>query len=684
MKNGIYRRLAWSGITKNRKLYIPYILTCAGSVMMCYIISFLSTSSTFAYIKGGETVQSFLGMGFGVMAVFSAVFLFYTNSFLIRRRKKEFGLYNILGLGKRHIAKVMFLETLIIVTITVSGGLFFGILFSKFAELFMVKLLNGKAEYTFSIGISSVIETLILFAVIFFLLFLNTMRQIHLTNPIQLLKSEHTGEKPPKANWFGAILGAVLLGIAYYLAVTIQDPVTALAFFFLAVVMVILATYLLFIAGSVTLCRILQKNKRYYYKTNHFVSVSSMVYRMKRNGAGLASICILCTMVLVMVSSTVCLYTGAEDSLRNRYPRNINLDVLMNENEFFSDEQTEQAKQLINEVLKENGSQQKSVLEYRTLAFGGMVNGNKIYLDPDAYNSSINMSDIYQVFIVSVDDYNRLMDKNETLSPGEAIIYVTKKVKFSENTVQLGDGEPIKIVSQADSFADNSVDSMQIFPTMYLFVPDLDAVYQSLKSYTLESTSESIASLHWYYGFDLSCNDETQINIQDRISEKIDLMKQNMGENSLFHFSIEGVAKERADFYAIYSGLFFLGIFLGSVFIFAAVLIIYYKQVSEGYEDESRFGIMQKLGMTKKEIKKSINSQILTVFFLPLLTAGVHLAFAFPLISKILLTLGFKNTPLLILTTAACYMVFAVLYMIIYRLTSKSYLTIVSSMKSDI
>ena len=577
MKNGIYRKLAWTGITKNSKLYIPYILTCAGSVMMCYIISFLSVSPTFASVKGGETVQSFLQMGFSVMAVFSLIFLFYTNSFLTRRRKKEFGLYNILGLGKKHLAKVMLIETLIIAGITVSGGLFFGILLSKFAELFMVEILNGNITYTFSVDISSAVKTLVLFLVIFLLLFLNTMRQIHLTNPIQLLNSEHTGEKPPKANWIAAILGTVILAAAYYMAVTIDNPVAAISFFFLAVVMVIVATYLLFIAGSVTLCRILQKNKRYYYKTNHFVSVSSMVYRMKRNGAGLASICILCTMVLVMVSSTVCLYIGAEDSLRNRYPRNINLDVLVNESEFFSDEQTVQAKQLINEVVEENNSEQKSVLEYRTLAFAGMLNGNKIDLDPEAYNTSINMSDIYQVFIVSVSDYNRLMNKNETVSSQEAILYVTKDVEYINSTIQIGECDALKVIKQVDDFADNGVDSMQIFPTMYLFVSDIDTIFQPLKPYAEKNGGEGLLSLHWYYGFDLSCNDETQINIQDQISEKIDLMKQNMGENSLFHFSIEGVAKERADFYGIYAGLFFLGIFLGSVFIFAAVLIIYYK-----------------------------------------------------------------------------------------------------------
>lgn len=683
MKKGFYRTLAWSGIKNNRKLYLPYILTCMGTVMMCYIICFLGISPTFAAIRGGDTVQSFLGMGFGVMAVFSLIFLFYTNSFLIRRRKKEFGLYNILGLGKRHLAKVMFLETLMIAGMTILGGLFFGILLSKFSELFMIKILGGTAAYTFTIEIDAIKNTVLLFLGIFLLVFLNTLRQIHLTNPIQLLHSEQTGEKPPKANWIVAILGLLLLGGAYYLAVSIQDPVTAIMTFFIAVIMVILATYLLFIAGSVTLCRILQKNKRYYYKTNHFVSVSSMVYRMKRNGAGLASICILCTMVLVMVSSTTCLYVGAEDSLRNRYPRNINVDVLMNETEFFDDTNTEKTKNRIQTVLDEYKAEPEGVLEYRTAAFGGVIEGNQINLDSEKLNSTINMENIWQIFIVSVSDYNQLMNKNETLSPGEAIVYTTKEMTYEEDTIQIGDCDPIKIAGRADEFADNSVDSMQIFPRMYLFVPDVGEVIEPLKNLTWGNNNSPLVSLHWYYGFDLSCEDDTQIQIQDQIYDQMDELKSGMDESSYFHFTIEGVAKERADFYGIYAGLFFLGIFLGIVFVFAAVLIIYYKQVSEGYEDQSRFDIMQKVGMTKKEIRKSINSQILTVFFLPLITAGLHLGFAFPLIKKLLLIFGLTNTSLLIITTVSCYLVFALFYMFVYRATSRSYFNIVSGMRSE-
>lgn len=683
MKKGIYRKLALSGIRKNSRLYLPYILTCAGTVMMCYIISFLSQSSEFGKIPGGNTVQSFLSVGIGVMAVFSLIFLFYTNSFLIRRRKKEFGLYNILGLGKRNLAAVLAAETFIVALVSIAGGLLSGILFSKLAELCLVRILGGSAKFTFTVSYTSVVMTAIQFAGIFLVIYLYTLLQIRLTDPIHLLKSENTGEKPPKANWFAAAAGILILGAAYYLALSVEDPVTAITVFFFAVVMVIVATYLLFISGSVTLCRLLQKNKRYYYKTNHFVSVSSMAYRMKRNGAGLASICILCTMVLVMISSTVCLYAGKEDSLRQRYPRNINLDAVVSGTELLDGPQTERVKQVIGEITEENGTSPQNILEYGCAAFGGVIEGEKIIYDSSVYENRLDkMDEIWQIFVVSLDDYNRLMGQNETLSSGETLIYTTKDVSYDNNTIRIGDGETLTVKKRVNDFADNGVDSMQIFPTLYLFVPDFAAVVNPIAGVRSDDDIE-LVSLHWYYGFDLSCDDETQIKIQNRITEKTAELEKNEEEFSYFHMITEGVAKERAEFYGVYGGLFFLGILLGLVFISAAVLIIYYKQISEGYEDQSRFDIMRKVGMTKREIQKSINSQVLTVFFMPLIASGIHLAFAFPIIRKMLMIFGLINLPFLIMTTVACFLVFAAFYLVVYRATSRSYYRLVSGMRND-
>ena len=678
MKNGLYTKLAWTGIQKNRKLYLPYMLTCIGMVMMCYIVSFLKYSPVFGSLPGGDTVQAFLNMGFGVMCVFSLLFLFYTNSFLIRRRKIEFGLYNILGMGKKNLALVLGIETLLIALITLAAGLFCGILFSKLAELGIVKILGGTADFSFHIDLQSIRDTLLLFVVIYTLLYLNTLRQLHLTNPIELLHSENAGEKPPKGNALVAIFGAVLLIAAYVLAVSIEDPIAAMIWFFVAVIMVILATYLLFISGSVTICRLLQKNKKYYYKTNHFISVSSMRYRMKRNGAGLASICILCTMVLVMVSSTVCLYIGKEDSLRMRYPRNYNLNVSVESLDMLHGEPVRQSLDALNSICENHGYAPTNVLSYPTAAFAGLIQNDRILLEvPESVDQLMDIENLWQFFIISLEDYNRLMGASETLADDEVMVYTTKDQTYDAPTLTIGTGEPLKVKKQAESFVDNGVDAMQVIASLYIIVPDFDAAV------TAFSEQQTPAELNYIYAFDLSCSDDTQIALQQEMDAALSEIETQAGEGSGFNLLLEGVASERSFFYGMYGGLFFLGILLGIVFIFAAVLIIYYKQVSEGYEDQSRFEIMQKVGMTGREIRRSINSQILTVFFLPLIMAGVHLGFAFPLIRKLLLIFSLTNFKLLILVTVCCYLIFALFYVLVYRATSRAYYSIVSAGERD-
>lgn len=678
MKNGLYTKLAWTGIQKNRKLYLPYMLTCIGMVMMCYIVSFLKYSPVFGSLPGGDTVQAFLNMGFGVMCVFSLLFLFYTNSFLIRRRKKEFGLYNILGMGKKNLALVLGIETLLIALITLAAGLFCGILFSKLAELGIVKILGGTADFSFHIDLQSIRDTLLLFVVIYTLLYLNTLRQLHLTNPIELLHSENAGEKPPKGNALVAIFGAVLLIAAYVLAVSIEDPIAAMIWFFVAVIMVIIATYLLFISGSVTICRLLQKNKKYYYKTNHFISVSSMRYRMKRNGAGLASICILCTMVLVMVSSTVCLYIGKEDSLRMRYPRNYNLNVSVESLDMLHGEPVRQSLDALDSICENHGYAPTNVLSYPTAAFAGLIQNDRILLEvPESVNQLMDIENLWQFFIISLEDYNRLMGASETLAEDEVMVYVTKDQTYDAPTLTIGTGEPLQVKKQAESFVDNGVDAMQVIASLYIIVPDFDAAV------TAFSEQQTPAELNYIYAFDLSCSDDAQIALQQEMDAALSEIETQAGEGSGFSLLLEGVASERSFFYGMYGGLFFLGILLGIVFIFAAVLIIYYKQVSEGYEDQSRFEIMQKVGMTRREIRRSINSQVLTVFFLPLIMAGVHLGFAFPLIRKLLLIFSLTNFKLLILVTVCCYLIFALFYVLVYRATSRAYYSIVSAGERD-
>ena len=681
MSKGFYSKLAWNGIRKNKKFYTPYILTCIGMIMMYYIVSFLSVSPQVTNMSGGDTIQVMLSLGGGVISVFSILFLFYTNSFLMRRRKKEFGLYNILGMGKGNLARILLWETLIVTVLSLGIGLLCGIILSKVAELGMLNILSLEVSFAFQIEIQAVYQTIVLFLVIFALILLNSLRQIHLTNPIELLHSETVGEKPPKANWVLAVLGLFLLGGAYWLAVSIQDPLSAFIWFFVAVIMVIIGTYFLFIAGSVSFCKLLQKNKRYYYKTHHFISVSSMVYLMKRNGAGLASICILCTMVLVMVSSTTCLYIGTEDSLRTRYPRNINLDTTLQAFNEADEVQMDKIRQISADVVSEYGQEMSQVLDYRVAGLVGYLNEDQIILDESRLTEFHwdGYSDVWQIYVVPLEDYNRLMGQSETLEADEVLIYTTKMGEYTTDTITFEDGNPMRVKKVVDDFADNGVDAMQVIPSLYIFVSDFQKVVEPLLG--MENLTSGIVSLHWFYGFDLNCEDEKQIEIMDELGRRIDLLEIESGEGAPIT-SYEAVAKERTSFYGLYGGLFFLGVLLGIVFLFAAVLIIYYKQISEGYEDQSRFEIMQKVGMNRREIKKSINSQILTVFFLPLLTAGVHLCFAFPLIYKLLALFSLTNLSLLILVTVICYLIFSLFYVVIYRVTSHAYYSIVSGIRS--
>lgn len=673
MKKGIYSRLALTGIKKNKKLYIPYILTCIGMVMMFYIITFLSSSDMMMNYPGGETMRGILGFGVYVIGFFAVIFLFYTNSFLVRRRKKEFGLYNILGMGKRNIARVMLWETLFIGAFSIAVGMALGVLFSKLAELVMVNIMSMDVTFGVTIDYKAIYYTVVLFAVIFFLILLNSLRQVHLSNPIALLHSENAGEKPPKANWFFAVLGVLILGCAYYLAVTIKDPVTTLAAFFFAVIMVIVATYLIFISGSVAFCKILQKKKNYYYKTNHFVSVSSMSYRMKRNGAGLASICILCTMVLVMISSTVCLYLGKEDSLRERYPRNINVTMTSQiYSDLISQDADDVAKRTF-EAAENMGYTPVNAIDYTMLSFVSYMRDGEIVLDEDENGFNYVSGDLWKIFIVSLDDYNRLTGSQENLDEDEVMIYTSKDMDYNYDVLKIKGQEPLDIKKVVTDFENNGVDTMQIIPALYIFVPDLEVQVQKIS----EQSQDALGNINRFVGYDLEATDQQQTDVFSEIYDWLRTSQVNSADGSMYVY-VEGSANEKLEFFGIYGGLFFLGIILGIVFIFAAVLIMYYKQVSEGYEDQSRFEIMQKVGMTKREIKKSINSQMLTVFFMPLIAAGVHLAFAFPMIYKMLILLGLVNKVFLIMVTVGCFLLFALLYMLVYKITSRAYYSIVS------
>ena len=673
MKLGFYPRLAWSGIVKNKRLYVPYILSASGVAAVFYIMFYLASGSFLDGMVGGSTAAQTLSLGVYVIVVFALIFLFYCNSFLVRRRYKEFGLYSILGMNKRNITRVLIWETLFCALLSLAGGIVVGAILSKLAEMLMAHFLGGTADYALHISLPAIEYMFIFFGVIFALILLNSIIRVMRMTATELVRSENYGEKPVKANPVLGIAGMILLGAAYWLAVSIDQPVKALMTFFAAVIMVIIGTYLIFIAGSVMLCRALQKNKRYYYKPNHFVSVASMTYRMKRNGAGLASICILATMVLVMISSTSCLYFGMLDTTNARYPRDIDVTVGYTHTADASVMSEKKIGTLRDKLVSALGdTERKNVLDFRQAVVTGVFKDGVVDISESYGGGGLQDANVR---LVPLSDYNRTAGTNETLGEGEAIVHALR-CDYDLKTVSLGDALTFTVKKTVDTMPlVNGSDAADVVPTVTLVVADFDKSVDAL----LAAAEVGAVRMQWHYDFDCSDDVDEQEKVKNMISDAAESGELSPEEHESWSYLVyDSRAAERAYFAGTFGGLFFLGILLSAVFICAAVLIIYYKQLSEGYEDAHRFEIMQKVGMTKQEIRRSINSQLLTVFFLPLIFAGLHLSFAFPFIRKILYLFSFYNTSFLIWTTVISFCVFALIYAAVYKKTSNTYYKIVT------
>ena len=670
MKRGLYFRLAATGMSKNKKFYFPYIFTCFCMVMMYYIIQFLRISDDFRTMRGGESMQMILEMGTPVIAVFSWILLYYTNSFLIRRRQKEFGLYHILGMGKRELVKILIWENLMTAVISIAGGLLGGILFSKLAELAAVRIVGNHLGYKMTIEPKAIYYTVSLFLAIFAVILLRMLIFIFRTKPVDMLKSETAGEKPPKANWILAIVGLIILAGAYWIAVSIEEPMEAMLWFMVAVLMVIVATYLLFIAGSVAFCRLMQKKKNYYYKTRHFVSISSMVYRMKRNGAGLASICILSTMVLVMVSSTVCLYASIEGNLAKGYPQQFSFEMASGSSLEDKDRE-EKLKETVGQTINENKIKLKETKEYHILSTACVKTDEGIKFEHENIKS---LDSLKMLYILTVADYNRLTGENLSLEKNELYVYLPDEA-YEKDTFQVEGCGNWKNKGTPDNQFICGDDVETLNSGVYLIVPD-EAVMDQFEAAQRAVYGENASSEKLCYAFDTDLSEEGQVSLVSELQNNISTLQLQDEQFPMVNVNARAVSK--SDYYALYGGLFFLGILLGSVFIFGMILIIYYKQITEGYEDQGRFSILMKVGMTRKEVRQSINSQVMTVFFLPLAMAGMHTAFSFPIIRKILKMFAMNDEKLLILVMICCYLAFAVFYAAVYLLTSREYYKIVS------
>lgn len=672
MRRGFYAKLAWAGIRSNKRLSLPYLYTCIGMVMMHFILDALSLSPLLDKMQAGTTLKMILGLGKWVLGFFALIFLFYTQSFLMRRRNKEFGLYNILGMSKKNINRIVVMESLIHSGIALVTGMLLGITLYKLAELGLMRILNMPPDYSLYIPKGSLQGTLFVFTGIFLLILLNSLRTVHKTNPLQLLHSEQMGEKPPRANWFFALAGTALLAGAYTIAVRIQSPVEALLMFFVAVIMVIAATYLLFTVGSVTLCRLLQRSKNFYYQKKHFVSVSSMSFRMKRSGAGLASICILSTVVLVMLTGCLSLYIGAKDAIINKYPKQITMQIEAPYNQILAQETLSSLHKIVDETL--NGKHPEQVIEYQYASLLGITENSIRLTDVHAGESLSIPTDAAGAYILPLEDYNRIAGETHKLDPGEALVGGKGMELDLDSSLQLADGMPVRIIGQPDWLIDHNLPlriSETLSSVLYIVIPDYDAYCHSLQPVN----SQSHLYTYWEYGFDIPMDIEEHEQLRQDMMDRLAVLY-NQGHIGTYGYFSQAIMDR--DFFTLYGGLFFIGILLSLVFILAAILIIYYKQISEGYEDCARFGIMQKVGMTHKDIRQSINSQVLTVFFAPLATAGLHLAFAFPMVWRMLQLFGLPNLRLVLAVAACAYLVFALCYILIYRFTSRAYFSIVS------
>ena len=618
-------------------------------------------------------LQTFLAFGGAVIAIFTVIFLFYTNSFLMRRRKKEFGLYNVLGMDKKNLSKILLWETMIMAIITITAGLLVGVLLSKGLQLLILRIFGGAVSLTFTIHKEIILNTVILFVGIFLLLLLHSLWQVARLSPMELMKSESEGEKPPKGNWFLALLGFVLLAVGYGISFRLTTPFTFYDFLFsaLAVVLVIMATYLLFIAGSVVFCRIMQKRKGYYYQTKHFISLSSMVYRMKKNGAGLATICVLSTMVLVILSATVCMFAGTDDVLNQQYPR----DMLVELRGTGDEQELKETIEMANGILAGQGVEPQNPFVHSYISlFAGFEEG-RLYME----ETSINMSNTSIVQITPLKNYNQGAKESATLNPGEILLY-SGNFDYTHPTISFSfeEEQTFVVKEKLNQFFDTRNDALYMMPVLHLIVGEED--FTSLESVLLPEKSGRgffIGYPETTYAFDVEVLPQKETEIQQTLEEKLN--PSIGGQNTNINVTVKGKAGGKADLFGLNGAIMVLGVFLAIAFSLGAVLTMYYKQVTEGYEDQKRYEILQKVGMTKKEIKKTINSQILITFFLPLVVAGIHLAAAFNLISKVLTLMGIINTALLIKVTVISFAAFALFYALVYRGTSKVYYQIVSN-----
>lgn len=725
MTRGFYTRLAWTGIQKNRQLYYPYFLSGIVMVMVFYIFHFLATSEVVHTLPGKAVLPYLFYIGEGAVGLFSIPFLFYTNASLIRKRKRELGLYNILGMNKRNIASVLFRETVISYGIVVVIGIFAGFLFSKIAELVLVNIMGRQVDYRIYVDWKGALVVLVVFAVIYLMILANALWQIHANNPIELLHSDSQGERPPKSRMFLTVLSFILIGAGYCAAADVTAVEYRLAQIFVTVVLLIAGTFLLFICAFVALCRILQNRKTYYYQTSHFVTISTMAYRMKRSGASLAAICVLVTLVLVACSFSVSFYAGSMEVLQRTYPYDLSVRVEIPPekigNELAEGTCTEGYRAGIDAIISSvmgsvqsdagQSAEQGSFMQAQAGVGGegcavyfanmlAMFVDGRLDLGRDMRDTwftpgsgqypgwTEGNEEIVWLHVLSLEAYNRLCGTTEKLGDDEVFV-ILEKGEYQADRIVLNDSGAGLNVNPAAKAVPKMTDASISLDNdrarddritahgcrnVFLVVSDLYD-FMGGEEGSMRYAQKNYMAYDWEYYWNLSASEEALYAIYDQVQAHIRAESEAADTEKTMCF----LKLERGEnYYALAGAVLFIAVVMDSVFIAVTALIMYYKQISEGYEDQRRFSIMRKVGMTQKEIKSSINSQMLTVFALPLLVAGVHLVFTSNIVYMMQKMVVADNKPLMIRVMVITYLLFAMVYSLVYGMTSRTYYGIVN------
>ena len=670
----LYPRLAWQNIKGDRRFFAPYFLALLGNVAAFYIMTALAVDPGMSQLHGAMYVQSFCFMGMFIAAVFSAVFLLYVNGFLMKQRKKALGLYNILGMGKSHIAAVLFFETLFVGGAGIVCGLLTGLLFHKLVTLALYKLLRFAVPFGFAISWDAMARTAILFGVLIGLTLLSNLNKVRVSKPIELLYGSQVGEREPRTKWFMTLLGILTLGAGYYIALRTTNGMEAIAFYFVAVFLVIIGTYCLFTAVSIFVLKALRANKRFYYKTSHFIGVSGMLYRMKQNAVGLANICILSTMVMVMVSGTLSLYLGTQDIVDRQAPSDLTVLVRYDPDEAEPFDPAAMLR-LQEGFIRDQGYSVSEDLIYSSFTFtvGRLPDGSYT-----TENDLVTLGTaITTIQVLTQDAYAAATGVSLGLEAGEVAFGGEEDVL----TIHWGTLEGAGSFGRSDlTVAQHLEESLSadaaVSDTSTLVVADTAALMELYENQK-EAYGEDSSWMEWQASFSVDATDEELRAVQQAYNQYVrdDAVFGGTGKWWSCGWTLR--CDVEADAYGLAGGFLFLGIFLGTIFLMATVLIIYYKQISEGYEDKARFEIMQKVGLSREEVRASIRSQVLMVFFLPIAVAAIHILFDFNMVEKLLTLFQVYNTTLTALCTLGTVLVFFLVYGAVYLLTARTYYKIV-------